>query len=336
MPLPLPEKTRKVFFNGLLDLVDTPLEYRTFACPASNPETEPFRELGRGICAVPGKRVDCIQGAGARRNRVTHKENTAESFMTSAIDAATFALLNHKRIYFGHQSVGANILDGVQDLCRAEPAHPLNIVESCDPGAYSGPVLGHSRIGRNHAPRSKIDAFSEILGAGLGNKADIALFKFCYVDVNEGSDVAALFGYYRNVMAQLTAAYPRTLLTHVTVPVTTMPGILSRLAGGLLRRHNRAAHDNLARAEYNRMLTDNYAGKEPVFDLAGIESTTPSGRVNRFSLRGREFRALVPGYSSDGRHLSGVGRRVVATAFLKYLALLGEKQPVNRVATAGS
>lgn len=244
--------------------------------------------------------------------------------MTSGIDAVTFALLCHKRIYFGHQSVGANILDGVHDLCRADPAHRLNIVESCDPGAYSGPVLGHSRLGRNHEPRSKIDAFSAVLDAGLGNKVDVALFKFCYVDVTEDSDPASLFGYYQSVMAQLTAAYPHTLLVHVTVPVTTMPGVLSRIVGGLLRRHNRAAHDNLARAEYNRMLTQTYAGKEPVFDLAGIESTTPSGRVNRFSLGGQEFRALVPGYSSDGRHLSGPGRRVVATAFLQYLARLGE------------
>jgi hypothetical protein len=255
--------------------------------------------------------------------------------MTSGIDATTFALLHHKRIYFGHQSVGANIIDGVHDLCRADPAHRLNIVESCDPDAFTGPVLGHSRLGRNHEPRSKIDAFSEVLNAGLGNKVDVALFKFCYVDVNEDSDVASLFRYYRSVMAQLAVACPHTLLVHVTVPVTTLPGVLPRIVGRLLRRHNRTAHDNFARTEYNRMLTETYAGKEPVFDLAGIESTAPSGRVIRFSLRGRELRALVPSYSSDGRHLSGLGRRVVATAFLQYLALLGEARHVGRVATAG-
>jgi hypothetical protein len=204
------------------------------------------------------------------------------------------------------------------------PAHRLNVVESCDPGAYSGPVLGHSRLGRNHEPRSKIDAFSEVLGAGLGNTVDVALFKFCYVDVTEDSDPVSLFAYYQSVMAQLATAYPHTRLVHVTVPVTTVPGVLPRIVGGLLRRHNRAAHDNLARAEYNRMLTQTYVGKEPVFDLAGVESTSPSGRVNRFSLRGKEFRALVPGYSSDGRHLSGLGQRVVATAFLQYLARPGE------------
>jgi hypothetical protein len=255
--------------------------------------------------------------------------------MTSAIDATTFALLHHKQIYFGHQSVGANILDGVHDLCRADPAHRLNIVESSDPHAYTGPMLGHSRLGRNHEPRTKIEAFAEMLGAGLGNRVHIALFKFCYVDVTEDSDPAALFAHYRTVMAQLAAAYPRTLLVHVTVPLTVMPGALTRLAGGLLRRHNRAAHDNLARAEYNRMLVETYAGQQPVFDLAGIESTAPSGRANRFSLHGREFRALLPAYSSDGRHLSASGRRVVAAAFLRYLALLGETPPVHRATSTG-
>lgn len=247
--------------------------------------------------------------------------------MTPATDAASSALA-HKRIYFGHQSVGANILDGVQDLCRADPSLRLKLVESSDPAAYTTPVLGHSRLGRNHDPRSKIDAFAEILGAGLGARLDIALFKFCYVDVNEDSDNSTLFEYYRKVMAQLAVACPHTLLVHVTVPVTTVPGLLPRLVGRLLRRHNRAAHDNLARAHYNRLLTQTYAGKEPLFDLAAVESTTPAGRVHRFSLRGNEFRALVPSYSSDGRHLSGLGRRVVANALIQYLARL-EKTPTH-------
>ena len=246
--------------------------------------------------------------------------------MKSGIDAATFALLHHKRIYFGHQSVGANILAGVQDIGRTDPAFALNIVESCKPDAYNKPVLGHSRIGRNHDPRSKIDAFSEALGAGLGNKADMALLKFCYVDVTDGSDYTGLFDYYRSVMTQLARAYPHTQLIHVTLPVTVMPNLLRRIVGNLRRRPNRAAHDNLARAEFNRLLTQAYAEAAPVFDLAGVESTTASGRAVRYSLHGREFRTLVPSYSSDGRHLSESGRRVVASEFLHFLAKTAMKQ----------
>ncbi len=240
--------------------------------------------------------------------------------MTSGIDTTPFAWLQHKRIYFGHQSVGANIIDGIRDLSRNGSVPALNITESAQPDAYADPVFGHSPIGRNHDPRSKIDAFAAVLDAGLGNKTEIAFFKFCYVDVTDGSDVAGLFGYYRQVMAQLARAYPGTRLIHVTVPVTVMPGVLRRFVGELRRRRNRIGHDNLARAEYNRLLLETYSGKEPVFDLAAAESTKPSGQALRYSLQGREFRGLYPGYSSDGRHLSGTGRRVVADRLLRFLA----------------
>lgn len=248
--------------------------------------------------------------------------------MTPGIDAAAIAPLHHKRIYFGHQSVGANIIDGVCDLCCDYPQIMLNVVESCHPDAFAAPALGHSRAGRNHEPRTKIDAFSDILGAGLGNKVDLALLKFCYVDVAEGSDYAGLFDYYRSVMTQLATAYPRTRLIHVTLPVTVMPSLVRRILGSLRRRHNRTAHDNLARAEYNRLLTQAYAGRAPVFDLATIESTTASGRALRYNLHGREFRTLVPSYSSDGRHLSETGRRVVASEFLRFLAKTAMNQAI--------
>lgn len=252
--------------------------------------------------------------------------------MTPGIDTTAFSVLQHKRIYFGHQSVGANIINGVRDLCAADPACRLNITESCRADAFAAPALGHSQVGRNREPRTKIDAFAGVLDGGLGDKVDIALLKLCYVDVAEGGDAAGLFDYYRRVMAQLATAYPRTQLVHVTVPVTVMPGFLRRFIGGLRRRRNRAAHDNLARAEYNRLLTQAYAGREPVFDLAAVESTAPSGRALRYTWRGNEFRTLVPAYSSDGRHLSETGQRVVASEFLKFLSVTANE----RVASATS
>jgi len=242
--------------------------------------------------------------------------------MTSGIDTTALSLLQHKRIYFGHQSVGANIVEGIRDLCRKQGIPALRIVESSQAEDFADPAFGHSAIGRNHDPRSKIDAFAGILGAGLGNRVDLAFFKFCYVDVTDGSDVAGLFGYYRSVMEQLGAAYPRTRFVHLTVPVTVMPGLARRVLGTLRGRRNRAAYDNLARAEYNRLLTRTYTGHEPLFDLAGIESTTPTGRVLRHTLKGQELRSLVPAYSDDGRHLSGSGRRVVASALLDVLAAI--------------
>jgi hypothetical protein len=246
-------------------------------------------------------------------------------FMTSGIDTITFALLQHKRIYFGHQSVGANIMEGVRDLGGHDMPR-LNIIDSGQPDAIVAPAFAHSAIGQNQNPRSKVEAFADILNHGLGNKADIAFMKFCYIDVTEGTDITGLYEYYRRVMTELITAYPKTRFLHVTVPLTVMPTFLRRTFGHLRGKRNRTAYDNLARADYNRLLRAAYAGKEPVFDLATVESTTPSGRTLHYSLDGRTLQTLVPTYSSDGRHLSVAGRQTVATALLKTLATVAVAQ----------
>jgi hypothetical protein len=249
--------------------------------------------------------------------------------MTPDTPSSALESLRYRRIFFGHQSVGANILDGIGRLDREHPSAGLRIVESTDPADYTRPVFGHARIGVNRQPLGKIDFFADVLRGGLVGKTEIALMKLCYVDVTRDTDIDSLLAHYRQTMASLRAEFPATVLVHVTVPVTVMPPLHHRLLGTLLRRHNRAADDNLARTEYNRRLIGLYAGREPVFDLAGAESVFPSGRQNRFTSDGREFRALVRRYSSDGRHLSEQGRRVVAAALLGFLARLETPGPAR-------
>ena len=59
-------------------------------------------------------------------------------------------------------------------------------------------------------------------------------------------------------------------------------------------------------------------GSEPLFDLAGIESTLPDGtRCTQFLDRNRTP-GLIPEYTNDGGHLNDVGRAIVATAFLQF------------------
>ena len=40
--------------------------------------------------------------------------------------------LSQKKIYFGHQSVGYNIIDGIKDIMKEYPQINLNIVETTD------------------------------------------------------------------------------------------------------------------------------------------------------------------------------------------------------------
>ena len=46
------------------------------------------------------------------------------------VPASSWKALFEKKIYFGHQSVGFNIMDGITDLMKEYPDIKLNIVET--------------------------------------------------------------------------------------------------------------------------------------------------------------------------------------------------------------
>ena len=144
--------------------------------------------------------------------------------------------------------------------------------------------------------------------------------------MEDGEDVSAIFFQYKQTMAELKKKYPDTLFAHVTVP------LLKKEKSGVLHRLKKAVkgnkkgffdnRHNVVRNNYNTMLLEEYDNKEPVFDLARVESTDRQGQREVFSLDGKEFFALVPEYTDDGGHLSKTGRSVVAEQFLIFLASL--------------
>ena len=69
-----------------------------------------------------------------------------------------------------------------------------------------------------------------------------------------------------------------------------------------------------------------YKDKEPIFDLAQIESHYPDGRPMTFSTQGETYYALVPEYASDGRHLNELGSRRVGEQLLIMLAELDNQK----------
>jgi hypothetical protein len=222
------------------------------------------------------------------------------------------------RVYFGHQSVGANILQGLDEL-QAGLARP--VVRVAPAGVFDGPDEGgvflHSAIGRNEHPDSKCDDFRHVLGQ-LRGRLDVALFKFCYVDFSDTTDVDALFATYAWTMDALKRRYPDVVFVHVTAPLRTVeggPGVWLREAIG---RRNRAKHANARRNEFNALLRTHYSG-EPVFDLAAVEATRPDGRRQTFRLAGRTHDALAPEYTLDGGHLNEAGRARAAVALVRTL-----------------
>lgn len=241
------------------------------------------------------------------------------------VPAESWLKLSQKKIYFGHQSVGNNILDGVRDIMKENPQVKLSIIETNDPKDFNTPVFAHSPVGKNMDPASKCHAFAEYMAGGLGQKTDIAFFKFCYIDILNSTDVDKVFAEYKKSIDLAKKSSPNGMIVHITTPlriVQTDPRVwVKKIIGRPIGGYD----DNVKREEFNALLRKEYAEKEPVFDLAGIESTSPDGSRVTFEKDGKVFPALVPAYTNDGGHLNELGRKVVAEQFLILIASLANK-----------
>ena len=80
--------------------------------------------------------------------------------------------------------------------------------------------------------------------------------------------------------------------------------------------------ENLRREEYNALLRAAYQGREPIFDLARLESTAPDGAAVTVQWQGRAAPAMDPAYSDDGGHLNATGRLRAARELVSVLAAL--------------
>ena len=238
------------------------------------------------------------------------------TFLASAppLHAADAALradlqrLSHERIYFGHQSVGANILQGVKELSRAAGV-PLFIKDEL--------------VAENGDPQRKLESFAKSLGSGA--HYDVALVKFCYVDIDAETDAAALFDRYRIAVNELRARNPRTVFVHATLPLTTVQTGPKAWAKRLLDRAPYGTVENVRREQYNRLLRATYAGREPIFDLARMEATAPDGKLVTVTWEGVTAPALAAEYTDDGGHLNALGRARAAREFIAVLARASQK-----------
>lgn len=248
--------------------------------------------------------------------------NPAHPFRASAqllsITPDRWRALAGRRIFFGHQSVGRDLMLGVHEIIEAHPEIGLRLVESIEPEQVEGPALIDGRIGRNREPASKSEAFDQILARGLGANA-IALYKFCYVDVGAQTDVEALFDAYIEQVRRITRRYPDITLLHVTIPLKTAPPRfqewMRRLRGGTPE-----ATLNSRRHRFNERMREQFGDFGTVFDLARLESTRADGSRAYSRLGSQRVEMLAPEWTYDGGHLNERARRSMAEQFLIMLA----------------
>lgn len=239
--------------------------------------------------------------------------NAAEKMPISDRLKADLKSMESLRVFFAHQSVGANILDGLESL--AKDARTNIRVASLDERPV-GPGVVHALGGENGHPDSKIEFFVKGLMKLAAHPAQVALVKFCFVDFTPDTDTQALLSHYQTAVASLHRSYPNVVLVHVTAPLLTRPtGAKDRLYR-LIGRRVWADDTNARRALFNDRLRSTFKN-EPIFDLARIESTRPDGGQETFAGRdGQTAAALFSGYAADQGHLNALGQRVAAAEFV--------------------
>lgn len=223
---------------------------------------------------------------------------------SAAITTAELQTAATKRVFFGHHSVGWNVLDGVSALYSAAgvsgPGQEYISSHSAVITPASGGVLAHAEAGDNGDPNGKVDDFAAYLRAGVASQVQVAVVKYCYVDIYDDSTVDATFAHYVSVMDGLQAEFPGITFIYATNPLETDSDGANR-----------------ARYRFNQLVRAKYAGTGRLWDIAAIESTRPDGTRVTGSAYGE---AMYAGYTSDGGHLNSAGSKVVAAELLRLIA----------------
>lgn len=217
---------------------------------------------------------------------------------SAAVSDAQLLAAARTSVLFGHQSVGANILDGVSGLYDNRGLSAPRIMEW--PDTASGGYVTHVYVGENGNPRGKISHFADVVRAA--GTLRIALMKLCYVDIVSDTDVDAVFDRYRSTMAALVQERPDITFLYTTVPLTVG-----------------SSADNAARQRYNAKIRAEYGSTGRLFDVAAVESTRADG--SRTTGGSGSYLTLNPDYASDGDgHLNDTGSRRAAAALFRTIA----------------
>jgi len=233
-------------------------------------------------------------------------------------DAARWRQLAQRAIYFGHQSVGEDITAGIDEL-NQDLKLGLRIVLTRDPSAIAQPAFTHFHAGLNLKPATKNAAMLKMLGDRPRPDRAIVVLKYCYVDIGGKTDVRSLFDSYREMVRAIQSRYPDVIIVHSTAPLTTVETTMKAGVKRLLGRQS-VRDDAIARHRYNTLVRAAYAGREPLFDIARVESTRADGSRSSFVSAGESVEIMADENTRDGGHLNERGRLMAARELLNALA----------------
>ena len=274
--------------------------------PSSKPETpRPTIAQGAAVCVAAAAIASALACGG--RNQ---EARTMEARPTTA---QHWAALKGKRVAFGHQSIGSNILSGIRTLA-ASAAIDVRVTESRDLSA--GGNIVHFTIGENGDPASKMKDFAATLRSAGTKDVDIAMMKLCYLDFDGGTDAGKVATEYIETLDQLAGEFPRVRFVAFTAPLTVRQTGPKAWAKRLLGRMPAGYAENVRRLQFNERLRARYGPERRLFDLARVEAEG----LGRYDYAGQAFEALNPAITTDGGHLNGQGEQRVAAALIELLA----------------
>ncbi len=210
--------------------------------------------------------------------------------------------MKKKRIVFAHQSVGVNIVEGLEKIGEQDDKFQFNLKLIQEPNEIIEPGFYHFVVGQNHQPLTKLKHFDTFIRNS--DNVDIAFMKFCYVDIKDTSDINFLFKNYTQMVDSLKKDNPDITFIHFTCPYRSEEDKL-----------------NANRNNYNNLKRNYYSDKnEQLFDLAVLESTKDNGNRSSYDLDGITYFKMNLPYTKDSGHLNPYGSFLVAKQLILFLA----------------
>lgn len=239
---------------------------------------------------------------------------------TSIVTRAEWERARTRTVFFGHQSVGDNIIDGLRQIASTEGWPSFNIVQTGGESVSREPALLHAPVGQNGDPLSKINAFRNALDAGIGSRVDVAVLKFCFWDIRRHTDIDSVFNAYKTTVDGLSRRYPNVTFMHATVPLVVQDLDWRARVRRMLGMATSTDSDNVVREALSKKLRAEYGSRDVIFDVADTERGDRAARED-------DVPSLAAGLSSDGAHLNDAGRRIVASSFVKTISAAPNRLP---------
>lgn len=227
--------------------------------------------------------------------------------------------IDQTTIYFGHRSVGNNILGGINEW-EKDAGIQLNIVDSDEFSEVKSPAFVHFRIGENGDPIGKIDAFVSAIARISNDTFSLAFFKFCFADISDTTQINPLFNYFKEQMLYLKDNYPNIKIILVTAPYTSIQKGMKAIIKRALLMPLGGQMENMRRSEFNDRMVNEMGNEFPIFDLARVESTLPKGEPNTYNFKGNTYPALADIYTHDQCHLNDYGSKIAAYNLIAFLS----------------